>query len=502
MLNSDVMVILEYVIIHLFGMVTLIRGGWVVGFDGENHRLITDGEVAYEGDSVVFVGKRYGGNPDSVIEAKGRLVAPGFINIHAVSSICITHFRIDGVQRVGSIPDKEQMLHNIEHPVHHLEGDDLKTSALFSFVELLKGGATTVGEITAFGTTGFQPPRGQAEEFVEVAAQLGARAYISHPYTDMKKYRNSRGDTEYYHDPEAGFKALDAGVDFCKRHEGTHEDRIRTMLFPYMFDACSTELLEETRKQADAIEVPVHMHTAQYLPEYYESLRRYGKTPVHHLHDIGFLAPKTILTHLLYTSLNPVSPAPGLPSGDPRDVEMLAEKGVTLGHTPLVWARIGCALHSYAKFRDLGVNIAIGTDAWPMDMIMEMRSAATTAKLVEMSRTAVTAADVFNAATLGGARALGRSDVGRLQKGAKADILLIDLTGFHTSLVDDPIKSLVYFGNQNDIETVIVDGKTVVENGSVPGVDLHKLSSEANMVNQRWKERTGFMYPPSFQALS
>jgi 5-methylthioadenosine/S-adenosylhomocysteine deaminase len=224
-------------------MVTLIRGGWVVGFDGESHRLITDGEVAYEGDRIVFVGKRYGGRPDHVIEARGRLVSPGFINIHAVSSICITHFRIDGITRGGATPGKEQMLHNLEHPVNHLEGDDLKTSALFSFVELLKGGATTLVEITAFGTTGFQPPLGQAEEFVEVAARLGARAYLSHPYTDMKKYRDSRGETEYHHDPEAGFKALDAGVDFCRRHEGTQEDRIRTMLFPYMFDACSTELL-------------------------------------------------------------------------------------------------------------------------------------------------------------------------------------------------------------------------------------------------------------------
>jgi cytosine/adenosine deaminase-related metal-dependent hydrolase len=80
--------------------------------------------------------------------------------------------------------------------------------------------------------------------------------------------------------------------------------------------------------------------------------------------------------------------------------------------------------------------------------------------------------------------------------------LLIDLSGFHTSLVDDPVKSMVYFGNQNDIETVIVDGKTVVENGSVPGVDLQKLSREANVVNQRWKERNGYQYPHSFQPLS
>jgi cytosine/adenosine deaminase-related metal-dependent hydrolase len=134
-----------------------------------------------------------------------------------------------------------------------------------------------------------------------------------------------------------------------------------------------------------------------------------------------------------------------------------------------------------------------------MDMIMEMRSAVTVAKLMEKSRTAVTAADVFNASTLGGAKALGRKDIGCLREGAKADILLVNLSGFHTSLVDDPIKSMVYFGNQNDIETVIIDGKTIVEKGSIPGINLRELSMKANLVNQKWKERTGYKYPPSFQ---
>ena len=112
------------------------------------------------------------------------------------------------------------------------------------------------------------------------------------------------------------------------------------MLFPYMFDACSTELLKETRSIANELDLPVHMHIGQYPEEYSESIRRYGKTPVHHLYDIGFLAPKTILTHQLFTSLNPLSQAPGLSLMNFRDINMLAEMGVTLGHTPIIWARI------------------------------------------------------------------------------------------------------------------------------------------------------------------
>jgi cytosine/adenosine deaminase-related metal-dependent hydrolase len=390
------------------------------------------------------------------------------------------------------------MLERLSSPRAYLEGEDLRTSAKFCFTELLKGGATTIVEITAFGSTGLQPPREQAETFVETAGEMGARAYISHPYTDAKTYTDERG-TRYHFDEEGGLKALGKAVGFCEEYEGAHEDRVRTMLFPYMFDACSEGLLRETRKIATERDLPIHMHAAQYLPEYYESLRRYGRTPVHFLNDIGFLGPKTILTHLLYTSLNTVSPAPGTVIRDPRDLEMLAATGTTLGHTPMVWARVGLGLESYAKFRDAGVNIGIGTDAFPMDMVMEMRHAAVMGKVAERHRAAVTARDVFNAATLGGAKALGRGDLGRLAPGAKADLLVIDLTGIHTALTYDPIKTLVYFGSQRDIETVVVNGRTVVENGRIPGLDEEKLAREADEVNQRWAMGTGLQYPVSFR---
>lgn len=481
-------------------MRTLVKGSWVVGFDGEEHRIIRDGVVVYEDDRIVHVGKSYDGRSDDVVEARGRLVIPGLINIHAVTSICIVHFRIDGVGKGGSPRTKETMMEGLRNPKAYLEGEDLRTSARFCFAELLKGGATTIGEITAFGSTGLQPPREQADVLSETAGKMGARAYISHPYIDGKTYRDEDG-IHYYFDEEAGLKALEEAVRFCDEYEGGYDDRVRTMLFPYMFDACSEGLLRETRRVAQEKNLPVHMHTAQYLPEYYESLQRYGKTPIHFLHDIDFLAPRTILTHLLYTSYNPVSPAPNTVTRDPRDIEMLARTGVTLGHTPAVWARVGLMLNSYARFRDAGVNIAIGTDSFPMDMLMEMRYAAIMGKVADRHRAAVTAGDVFNAATLGGSKALGRPDLGRLAPGAKADILIVDLTGIHTALTYDPIKTLVYFASQRDIETVIVDGKTVVEGGRIPDLDEEALAREADEVNRRWVKGTGVRYPQSFREL-
>ena len=478
---------------------TLVRGRWVVGFDGQEHRLIDDGVVVYEGDRIVHVGKSYDGNADEVIEAEGRLILPGLINIHAVSNIDIVHFRIDGLGTGASPVTRARMLDGIANPRAYFEGDDIRTSARFSIAGLLKGGATTIGEITAFGSTALQPPREQVEALAETAVEMGARVYLSHPYLDAKRYTDESGD-RYHFDEEAGLRALDEAVRFVNEYEGTDDDRIRTMLFPYRFDHCSERLLRQTKEKASELDVPIHMHTSQYLPEYHEIVRRYGKTPVHYLHDIGFLGPKTILTHLLYTSLNPISPAPNTAIRDPRDAEMLAATGTTLGHTPAIWARYGLPLHSYAKFMDAGVNIAIGTDAFPMDMFMEMRVAAIMGKTVERERAAVTAGDVFNASTLGGAAALDRPDLGRLAPGAKADIVIVDLTGLHTALTFDPIRTMVYFASQRDIETVIVDGRKVVERGRIPGLDEEQLARQADEINRRFAERTGEAFPMSLES--
>ena len=226
-----------------------------MGYDGEEHRLIDDGVVVYEDDRIVHVGTTYEGNADEIIEAQGRLVIPGFVNIYAVSNIDIVHFRIDGLGIGGPPNTHARVLDGIANPRAYFEGEAIRTSARFSIAGLLKGGATTIGEITAFGSTGFQPPREQAEALAETSVEMGARIYLSHPYLDAKRYTGEKGDA-YHFDEEAGLKALDEAVRFCKEYEGTDSDRIRTMLFPYRFDHCSEGLLKETKVKAAELDVP------------------------------------------------------------------------------------------------------------------------------------------------------------------------------------------------------------------------------------------------------
>jgi cytosine/adenosine deaminase-related metal-dependent hydrolase len=185
------------------------------------------------------------------------------------------------------------------------------------------------------------------------------------------------------------------------------------------------------------------------------------------------------------------------------------KSGVTVGHTPVVLARYGESLRSLGQYLRAGVRVGIGTDEFPMDILTEMRCAALFSKIIDHDHMSVTARDVFNAVTLVGAEALGRDDLGRLAAGAKADILIIDLTDLHNGLtVDDPIKTLVYMANQRDVESVYVDGKQVVANGRTLGIDKADLAARTRAVLARQTRdlvrynASGLtveeMFPPSF----
>ena len=134
------------------------------------------------------------------------------------------------------------------------------------------------------------------------------------------------------------------------------------------------------------------------------------------------------------------------------------------------------------------MNIALGTDTYPRDMILQMRNASYFGKVASRNLKAATAAQVFEAATLGGARSVGRDDIGRLAPGTKADIVIIGLTGSDTlrlGPVRDPIKSLVDCGIGDDVDTVIVDGVTRMKNGRIPGVDFAELRLQAQAAGER-----------------
>jgi cytosine/adenosine deaminase-related metal-dependent hydrolase len=145
----------------------------------------------------------------------------------------------------------------------------------------------------------------------------------------------------------------------------------------------------------------------------------------------------------------------------------------------LVAGRHGSALHSFRRYRAMGLKLGLGTDTFPPDMVLNLQLGVMLCRVVERDAAAASAADLYDAATLGGAEALGRGDLGRLEAGAKADITVFDLSSFRMGQVIDPIQTMLLNGSGRDFKAVIVDGRFAVEDGRVPGMDEATLARQA-----------------------
>jgi cytosine/adenosine deaminase-related metal-dependent hydrolase len=363
----------------------------------------------------------------------------------------------------------------------------------FSMAELLRTGTTTVMEIGSYG-----------EEAVRQASRVGLRLYMGLGYRSGRWYTDDGKTVQYAWDEEAGRRNMERAVRFIEEHDGEQNGRIKGFLSPSQVDTCSEDLLRRSRQEATSLGVPMALHTSQSVNEFQEMTRRHGATPIEWLRDIGFLGPDVILGHAIIV-------APGSWTnwaGD--DVGILAETGANVAHCVWVFARRGIAMESFARYLARGVNMTLGTDTCPQSMIEGLRYTAVVSKIVDRQTEVATAADVFNAATLGGAKALGRDDLGRIAPGAKADLLLWKGASLTMTPLRDPIRNIVYSATADDLDTVLIDGEVRLRDGQIPGVDLAALTRDLQAAGERmwanvskgdWANRTiDEMAPQTFPA--
>lgn len=458
-------------------MRTLIRGGWVVGYSGSTHTLIRDGAVVYEDDTILHVGADYDGRVDREIDAASKLVSPGFIDTHIHSGHRAAHRLITDAGRpeyfgqpfFETLPSRRGRPHGGDAGdwVKRADEDEAAArrridAATYTIAELLRNGTTT------FMDFGAQLPMQQA--LLAESERLGIRAYLAPSYASADWVGEEDGRLARAWDEEKGRRGLRAAIDFIGEHDGAADGRIRGILIPFTTELMSLELLRETRKAADSLGVPVSIHAAYNVVEFFQIVTEHGMTPIELLDSVGLCASDVLIGHGNFVAENPrMNYAAG------RDLELMASGGATVSHCPINLARRGRCLDSWSSYRKAGVNVALGSDTFPRDMIMNMRCASLVGKIVSGSFLEATAAEMFEAATLNATRVLGRDDLGRLAPGAKADIAIVDISGRGTlryGPVRDPIKSLVDVGVGDDVDTVIVDGITRVEGGRVHGVDM------------------------------
>jgi cytosine/adenosine deaminase-related metal-dependent hydrolase len=434
------------------------------------HALLENGCVVIDGKRIAHVGRTYTGPAERTIDAGDKLVCPGFVTVHS---------------HLTNSPLTKSFLEDQGNPFHYMSGlyeylsltdvsaDDALISARFSLVEMLRSGITTVVELGG----------NAAEAIVEMAGRLGIRAYVVPMYKSGRWYTPDGRRVLYEWRPDGGMPGLERAVAFIKKHAGAHDGRIGSFLGPAQIDTCTPELLRRTAETAEALDVPVEIHAGQAVIEFQEITRRHGRTPIELLHDVGLLTRRLIIGHCIFVSGHPHV---NFPNG--HDLALLAASRTTVAHCPWVFARRGIAMQSYARYLAAGVNMALGTDTFPQDMLHEMQIAAIVSKLVESDPRVATARDVFTSATLGGARALSRDDLGRITPGAKADLVLINLETLSMSPIRDPLKNLVFSASRHDVDTVFVDGRIVVDRGRIEGIDERALARDAQAAAERlWR---------------
>jgi cytosine/adenosine deaminase-related metal-dependent hydrolase len=477
-------------------MKTLIEGGWVVAHNGRSHEVHERGSVVVEDDKVLHAGGPYAGPVDVTISARGKLVSPGFINTHVHTA------GAGGDYLLLDMAKNDYRTANYMSFAAPLKGkqsppppDAVAALRAFVFLHALKNGTTTVIDVGGL--------RGDWEGYARLVDDLGVRVYASPPFRDRDTYMDAKGRLTYEEDTAVGQARLREAVDFVRKYDGSAQGRLRGMLNAAQVETCSEPLLRAGKDAARELNVPIHTHAGGNLIEFQRIMEEYRKTPVQFLADIGFLDERTLLGHVVFTTAHPW---PRYPFGD--DLRVLAQTRATVGHCPYKYAKMAMTLQSFQRYLEAGVNLAIGTDTYPLDIVAELRWASILAKVSDANYQAGLPRDVFNAATLGGCTFLARTDLGRLAPGAKADIVVINLDQLGAPVYADPIKALVDGASGRDVDTVIVDGKVLVQGGRATRVNEDEIYAKARRATEQyWSHVPGWRWdgatvdrivPPAF----
>jgi cytosine/adenosine deaminase-related metal-dependent hydrolase len=467
-------------------MRTKIEATWIVGHERGEHRLLRDGVLVYEDNKIIHLGPSFEDEVDTVIDAAGKLVCPGFIDTHVHSGHRASHRLITDTGRplyYGqpfleiSVPKEGKTVKGDPRYLKHGKaGADaaLALNATFTVAELLRNGVTTFIE--------YGSQLSVQEAVLAEVTRLGTRAYLAPGYDCGRWVGDEKGRLKRVRNDQLGLDGLTVAMEFIDKNDGAANGRVRGILVPREVETSSRDLLERTTKIADETGLPMATHAAYSVIEFHDVVQEHLMTPIELLDEIGMLRPTLNIGHGNFIADNR-----NLNYAIKRDLKLMGDAGASVSHCPINIARRARSLNNWKKYQEAGVNMSIGSDTYPRDMIMNMRTASYMGKIMSDTYFAATAGEVFAAATLGGARSVGRDDLGKLEPGALADIVIIDFAGRNSlryGPVRDPIKSLVECGVCDDVDTVIVDGKVCMENAIIPDVDIPKLMADAQAAGE------------------
>ncbi|WP_280346777.1 chlorohydrolase family protein [Nocardia neocaledoniensis] len=468
------------------------------------HVLLTDAEVVVAGSRIVAVGPRGAETVDEVLDLGNVLLLPGLIDLDALADI--DHTILDSWQSrelgLGLQWSRDYATHRRRAV---FDAEERAFIREYSFVQLLLHGVTTAMPIASEAHSDWAETFDDAVAMAEVARRLGLRVYLGPAYRSGVNVVDADGTRSVYWNEELGRAGFDDAARFLDWAAEQESDLVHGALLPCRIETLSEELMRRTAELAAKTGVLVRLHALQGLLERRFILERFGAPPLEVLARTGLLGPDLLIPHAIYLDTHP-----RVDADTEVDLGTLAASGAAIVHCPLTSARHAAALDTFARYRAAGVRIALGTDSFPPDLVRGIDIGVTIAKVLAHRLDGATYADYLTAATLGGADALRRPDLGRLTAGATADLVAFRLDDHRDGVLDDPIRTLCMNSTGRATDFVMVAGRITVRDGVIPGVDLPAMTRRAQALFDRmraaYSERdylrrpTDELFPASFPA--
>jgi len=453
--------------------ITVIRSADVaLAWDASagQHVYVTGADLAFEDGRITFVGRGYAGPAEQEITGAGLMVMPGLVNIHSHPSS--EPMNKGFTDEVGTPGLYNSSLYEYL-PIFRPDPEAVHDCVRVALSELLLSGVTTLADLSM-----------AHPGWLDLLAESGMRVCVAPMFRSARWFTRNGHVVEYAWDEKAGEKAMAEAFTLVERAEQHPCGRLFGMAVPAQIDTCTPELLRDSRDEARRRGLSWQIHAAQSVSEFHEITRRHGFTPIGWLHEQGLLDDRAIIGHGIFLDHHPSTPW-----HTDRDLAILAETGTTVAHCPTVFARRGITMKHFGKYRRAGVNMGVGTDTYPHNMLDEMRLAAYLARTQANDPRSLTTTELFEATTIGGARALGRDDIGRLAPGCRADLVLVDITHPMMRPARDPVRSLIYAAGDRALRAVYVDGRKVVENGEVLTMDYRAAAAHLHEAQKRVADR-------------
>ena len=435
----------------------LIRNGTIVTMDTKGS--IAQGDLLIRGGRIAGIGEGIGADADDTIDARDCSVLPGFIQTHI--HLCQTLFR--------GAADDLSLIDWLKNRVWPMEAahtkESIRASAHLGIAELIKGGTTCALTMETVRHT---------EEVLRVVDESGFRATVG-------KCMMDKGDDVPRALHEETAASIRESVALIEQWHGRGNGRIRCCFAPRFAISCTRELLSEVSELARKHKVMIHTHSSENKNECEIVEAETGRRNVAYLDSLGISGAHVLLAHCIHL--------------DTEEMETLSRTKTNVAHCPSSNLKLGSGLARVAEMLARKIPVSLGADGAAcnnrLDMFTEMRTAALLQKLAHGPEV-LSAAQVLRMATIDGARALGlENEIGSLEVGKRADVIVVDLNQLHSSPKPDVISSLVYSAQPADVRATIIDGRIVMRDGKLSALNEGDVIVDANREASALAKRAG-----------